>query len=178
MYCISITNELNPHHTRFTSISWYRNYQSVNHRHGLRQHTLILLNSKSDFKERTSLKRMETPFNKCAYSIAVVLIWLCIVSSHKIIYDELLSDVQTIGRACRFQRNDTPGVCRELSDCSQVYAELTELNVAPTTCWFDHDAPVVCCYVAPGLRGELQLDRRSSDSKLKWLWSLLNIFKN
>lgn len=100
---------------------------------------------------------MIAPF-KCAYSIVVVLLWLCIVYCQEITYDHLTDD-QTIGKACRFQRNDTAGVCRELSDCSQVYTELTELNISPTTCWFDRDAPVVCCYVAPGLRDVLQLEQ-------------------
>lgn len=108
---------------------------------------------------------METPF-KCTNSIVLVLLWLCIAYSQKISYDEQLTDVQNIGRACRFQRNDTAGVCRELSDCPQVYVELTKFNIAPTTCWFDRDAPVVCCFVAPGLRDELQLDGRSNKSEL------------
>lgn len=64
-------------------------------------------------------------------------------NGHNFQYDN--SDDYTIGRACRFNRNDTAGVCRQIYECPQVYVERKQLNIAPTTCWYDRDVPVVCC---------------------------------
>lgn len=66
-----------------------------------------------------------------------------LVKGQKSRYD--ISYDYTIGRDCRFKRNDTVGICRQISDCPQVYIELRQLNLAPTACWYDRDVPVVCC---------------------------------
>lgn len=55
------------------------------------------------------------------------------------------SDDYAIARACRFKHNDTAGMCRQISDCPQVYVDWEQLNIVPTTCWYDRDVPVVCC---------------------------------
>lgn len=78
------------------------------------------------------------------FHLYIVFVTLSTVTGQQFRYDNS-DDNYTIGRACRFKHNDTAGVCRLISDCPQVYGERTQFNVAPTTCWYDRDIPVVCC---------------------------------